>query len=126
MRPDGTVAALCGARFASRPTLRIAGPPGDQKLITGPLAQPTGPAADLPSLSARCPDEFALDASVAQNRFSRARCNPRLRIFVLMDGRPDRVGLGGVRRGLSVASRLNPLLRTQRRLRSRLRTDIIR
>lgn len=38
MRPDGTVAALCGARFAPRPTLRIAGPPGDQKLITGPLA----------------------------------------------------------------------------------------
>lgn len=37
LRDDGTVLALCGARFTPRPTLRIAGPaPGE--LVEGPLA----------------------------------------------------------------------------------------
>jgi hypothetical protein len=36
--PDGTVVALCGARFAPRPTLRVAGQPPDQQLVNGPLA----------------------------------------------------------------------------------------
>lgn len=37
LRPDGTVAASCGAQFAPRPTLRVDGPiPGE--LVEGPLA----------------------------------------------------------------------------------------
>lgn len=38
MGPDGLVAALCGLSFVPRPTLRVAGQPGDQHLTTGPLA----------------------------------------------------------------------------------------
>lgn len=42
LHKDGTVSALCGARFAPQPTMRVVGPPLGE-LATGPLALPGNP-----------------------------------------------------------------------------------